>query len=518
MIAVYEQPANPHRSPLWSGVTRGMLAYCLCLLIAAQGQADVLGVLAERDEASAKNVSGSEQLLLLLAPLLNSAGIDVLSNLNNRSLARGRVDRPRLGELADLKRSAFPETDELLALEQGFVNTQLSGIALLGPVADNAVTQYDSSAGFLSAWLSANDAQRFFVTIASADANHGRAIAAAAEQAGLRVLIPDVATVQSPDDTLIGRFFATSRHRLSLDSEAARDYDGALPDLAWLGARLRRNSESIFRDRRAQDNNRVVRSEPAVFTKESLGDEFSESTIREIVVPGGVALGETAALNESVSSVEFVAGEIRLLGPEQEVLHLPDIEAGLAKSLYDFAQRSLSLGSDSIVDIDADGRVRISAALRDTEAGYELMHADTVPFNYVSNLPVTKSVVIDNLVAWYRNSSESSTLSFTTEFEVRFLSADNLRLAQTRAALAYEYEQGDDEIEFLRSWGRDANRLRENLDYAGLGKEVAIIAKYAGWVGLWRRLLEDDTRFINGRYEFMKVDKTGRVTPSRYNP
>lgn len=518
MIAVYEKPGKYCRSPLCTGLVRGLLVFCFCLLIAVKGQAEVLGVLAGSNEASARKVTVSEQLLLVLAPQLNTAGIDVLSNLNNRSLARGRLDRPRLGELADLKQSAFPGTDELLALESGFVNAELSGIALLGPATDSAESQQDSPAGFLSAWLSANDTRRFFVTIASADSDYGRAIATAAEQAGWRVFIPDVASVQSPDDTLIGRLFATSRHRLSLDSETARDYDGVLPDLAWLGERLRRNSESIFRDSGTRDNNRLARSEPAVFTKESLGDESSESTIREIIVPGGVALGETAVLNESVSSVEFVAGELRLLGLEQEVLHLPAIEAGLAKSLYDFAQRSLSLGSDSIVDIDADGRVRISAALRDTEAGFELMHADTVPFSYVSNLPVTKSVVIDNLVAWYRNSPEDSELNFATEFEVRFLSADNMRLAQTRAALAYEYEQGAEEITFVRSWGRDANRLRENLDYAGLGKEVAIIAKYAGWIGLWRKLLEDDVRFIDGRYEFMKIDKTGRVTPSRYNP
>jgi hypothetical protein len=126
--------------------------------------------------------------------------------------------------------------------------------------------------------------------------------------------------------------------------------------------------------------------------------------------------------------------------------------------------------------------------------------------------------MIDTDVAWFRAESNPAELDFTTEFEVRFLSADNMRLAQTRAAIVYEYDGSVGATELVRTWGRDASRLRENFDFSGLGNEVQVVARYAGWIGLWRHLLEEDVPFIEGRYEFMKVDKLGAETPSRYRP
>ena len=141
--------------------------------------------------------------------------------------------------------------------------------------------------------------------------------------------------------------------------------------------------------------------------------------------------------------------------------------------------------------------------------------ADTLPFDYVPNLPVTKSVVIDIGVEWFAN-ADSDVLAFETDYEVRFLSANNMRLAQTRVALAYQYESLSDSSAYTESWGRDFQRLRDNLDYSGLGSSMVGIANYAGWVGLLRKLREDQVPFLHGRYEFMKVDKSGRDTPSRY--
>jgi hypothetical protein len=42
------------------------------------------------------------------------------------------------------------------------------------------------------------------------------------------------------------------------------------------------------------------------------------------------------------------------------------------------------------------------------------------------------------------------------------------------------------------------------------------VAAYAGWVGLFRHLHEEKVSFLLGRYEFMKIDKSGLKTPSRY--
>lgn len=183
------------------------------------------------------------------------------------------------------------------------------------------------------------------------------------------------------------------------------------------------------------------------------------------------------------------------------------------KALFDFVERSESIHSDSTVDIDEQGRVSLSSALRDTDVGYNIMHADTQPFDYVRNLPVIKSVMIDIGVHWFE---QSQSLRFETDYELRFLSANNMRFAQTTVALEYKYDSVSAESEYQDAWGRDVGRLHENLDYAGLGQSMAEVANYAGWIGLFRKLHEDRVPFLHGRYEFMKINKLGRNTPSRY--
>jgi len=130
-------------------------------------------------------------------------------------------------------------------------------------------------------------------------------------------------------------------------------------------------------------------------------------------------------------------------------------------------------------------------------------------------LPVTKSLVIDIAVDWLVADSGNS-LDFETGYEIRFLSANNVRIAQTRAALQYEYESASETASFQDSWGSYVGRLSDNLDYFGLGGSVAGVAKYAGWIALFRKLRDDEVPFVRGRYEFMKIDKTGRNTPSHY--
>jgi len=207
-------------------------------------------------------------------------------------------------------------------------------------------------------------------------------------------------------------------------------------------------------------------------------------------------------------------GVITLIGTTGERFALPQIDSATLRALFDFVERSEAIRSDAIVDIDAEGRVKISSALRDTDPGFDIVHADTLPFEYVPNLSVTKSVVIDTSVDWFRGQNE--TLAFQTGFEVRFLSADNMRIAQTRVALQYQYDSQSGEISYLDSWGRDTGRLRDNLDYVGLGEGMQTIASYAGWIGLLRKMHEEQVPFLQGRYEFLKLDKSGRDTPARY--
>jgi hypothetical protein len=453
----------------------------------------------------------ADPLLGPLAALLDRQGIDVIANLNDRAQARRRPRQPRLGRFPDLPFRQFPGSLELLQFERGFAADELTGLALLGKDAAAGET-INSPREFISAWLRAADVDRVFVSLVVADLGVAKnLVEAAADSAWQPLLLSNSMPVETA-----GTLFSTAAQRLAIDSSAARDYLGELPDLAWLGERVRRNSESIFSDPGNRDDRRQARQEPAVFVKETLGDEFSESTIREIVVPGGVALGETARLSQAIAEARFVDEALTLVGDDGTIWPLPGIEPAVLKSLFDFVERSLAIGSDAIVDIDAERRVSLNAALKDTDPGYEIMHADTLPFEFVSNLRVTKSVIVDTGVEWFAAGGDGQQLVFESRFEVRFLSADNMRIAQTRAALQYKYDSRTQQPEYYDAWGRDVPRLRENLDYAGLGKGVEPVARYAGWIALWRKLHEDEVQFTEGRYQFMKLNKSGQETPGRY--
>ena len=155
--------------------------------------------------------------------------------------------------------------------------------------------------------------------------------------------------------------------------------------------------------------------------------------------------------------------------------------------------------------------------LRDTDVGYAMLFADTLPFDHLDYLPVTKSVIIDTDVSWNRSGIENSLLQeFQTGFDVRFLSADSMRIAQTRLALEYEYDSASGAVRHDGNWGRYGSRLRESTDVDGLGMGLADLARHAGWVALFRRLEQDSVPFLKGRYQFMKIDKAGRETPRRF--
>jgi len=255
-------------------------------------------------------------------------------------------------------------------------------------------------------------------------------------------------------------------------------------------------------------------TEPANCLNEFLGDEFTQSTIREVIVPGGAALGETAKVGFEISALEFDGQGLLVVDLQNKRWRLPTQDVSITKSLFDFVQRSTQLRSGAVVDIDGEGRVRISSSIRDTDVGYEIMQADTQPFKFVRNLNVSKSVVIDTFVSW--KTLSSADLSFSAEYEVRFLSADNMRIAQTKAALDYAYDSIEQASRYTQAWGSDAGRLNESLDTAGLGNSLNKVAEYSGWVALLRTIKETDINFLKGRYQFMKIDSSGRSTPAGY--
>ncbi len=442
-----------------------------------------------------------DPLLARLAGALEARGVDVAPNLNDRRLAGARIERPRLGRFPDLPGGAMPDSGEIGFWEAAFAAGEIGGIAVLGGGGA------PDGPAFLRRWLDAPAADRIFLTHHRGDDDSAGAVAAAARAEGFAAR-----RLSEPGELpLAGELYATAAQRLALDSREARRLDSPVTEIDWLGRRVRRGSDSLFRDGARR---RPARDEPAAFLKETLGDEFSASTIREIVVPGGVALGETARLPFEAAEARFDGRALTLVDRDGGRWSLPPIEPAELKTLFDFVERSEATASDAMVDIDGERRVRISAALRDTDAGRAVLEADTAPFEHVRSLPVVKSVIVDEGVRWTERGP--GRLGFAADYEVRFLTADNMRIAQTFAALEYRYDSGTGEALWEGNWGPGTVRLRENLDYAGLGRDTAPVADYAGWVGLLRRLREDGARFLHGRYEFMKIDKTGRRTPARH--
>jgi len=468
------------------------IAVMLCSLLASADSLDE-GVL-------------QDSFLQELSAALGSYDIDVSSNLNSRAVVRQKIRRPRLGRFPDLPMDSLASSEEILNWETAYSDSQIGGIAIL--IDTDAVEAPDT---FTERWLNSSSDRRVIVTFIADDLSAAENVASVANAYGHSIEL----VFGSDSAAHAGELYATAAQRLALDSQGARKLRTDVTELEYLGERVRRRSNSLFSDDGNRGNRALARREPPVFLKESLGDEFNQSTIEEIVVPGGVALGEVARLDFVPAELRFLNGELQLFDEAGVPWTLPALELPKQKALFDFVARSEAIGSDSIVDLDADGRVKISSALRDTDVGYGIMHADTQPFEFVPNLPVTKSVIIDIAADW-RQVAPNEPLQFRADFEVRFLSADNMRIAQTRAALEYEYESVEEIPTYLDSWGRYVNRLDENLDYSGLGESMAEVASYAGWAGLFRRIVEDEVRFLHGRYDFMKIDKTGRQTPGRY--
>ena len=460
-------------------------------------------------QAGALDMSANQDpFLRIITEALDVYAIDVAHNLNSRDVVKQRLERVRLGRFPDLPLNRLPDSDEIRNWETEYQSSNIGGIAILGP-ADNQ-TPEDASR-FMQMWLDAPSEDRLFVTFHVEDQQAAARVQQVVDAYGFNTLFFFASKLPAN----AGNYYATAAQRLGLDSSGARRYRSEVTEIAYLGESVRRNSESLFREESNRDDSSLARLEPSVFLKETLGDEFNQSTIREIVVPGGVALGETASLAIDAVALIYSDSHLSLTDSGGISWALPSMEPKSLKALFDFVQRSEAINSDAIVDIDADGRVRISSALRDTDIGFQIMHADTKPFEFVTNLSVTKSVIIDVRVAWFPSENETL-LQFETSYEVRFLSADNMRIAQTRAALQYGYQSATASSTFGESWGRESRRLDDNIDYAGLGNSVAEVANYAGWVGLFRKIEGDQIPFLHGRYEFMKIDKTGRNTPIRY--
>ena len=469
---------------------------CLCLTAAVTAQSSL--------SAAAAGSEFEDPFLQAVALALSVYELDVVANLNDRDLVRQRIRRPRVGRFPDLPTGALPGSEEIRVWESEYDAAQIGGLVILSKPDVDDLSGLDD---YVEAWLGAPAEARIFVSFYREDLSWAQKIEAVATAYDYHVK-----TFFGGNVLPAARLYATAAQRLAIDTQAARRYRTDVTELTYLGKRVRRKTNSLFK---ANGDRALTRNEPPVFLKETLGDEFNRSTIREIIVPGGVALGETATLPFAIAAMVYSAGSIHLVDDSGRNWQLPAVESKTLKALFDFNVRADSIHSDSIVDIDAEGRVRISSALRDTDAGYEIMHADTQPFEYVSNLSVSKSVMIDIGVDWFVAQANRS-LEFETDYEIRFLSANNVRIAQTRLALAYEYESVSGATTYQDSWGPYINRLSDSLDYSSLGSSMAPVANYAGWIGLFRKLQEEDVPFMRGRYEFMKIDKTGRATPARY--
>jgi len=448
--------------------------------------------------------SAAESPLSELDDSLDAAGVDVAFNLNRRHVAGVSPRRPRIGALADLPPLHLPMTPELLAWEAAFAQGEIQLLAFL----PSDQTTVDGFADFYQQWLDAPAAQRHILSYHHSDTVVASLLRDLLQEGHAALLMATNAGDFEAEQG--GRLYATAGRRWVVDSVAARDTELEIPEFTLLGEALQRDSDSaIDSDSRAQ--RRLASSEPAVFLKESLGDEFEASTIPEIIVPGGIAFGENAVFQTGTPELMFDTDRLWIaLGSDRLALPLEDLKTW--KAAFDFAGRSGLIDSDAIVDIDERGRVRLSSTLKDTDLGGAMVRIDLEPFNYVTRLDVLKSVIIDTRV---RFDLVEDAVQFETEYEVRFLQSDRLRIARTQAALVYLYDSASGAVSFEDAWGPEAFRLEGRTDYDGLGASTAEAARYAAWIALFRNVHENAMEFTHGRYEFIKLDKAGRSTPTR---
>lgn len=449
--------------------------------------------------------SAEEAPLSAMTEALDVAGVDVAFNLNRRQVAGVTPRRPRIGALADLPPLQFPMTPELLAWEAAFAHGEIGALVFM-PSADHSGDDFEV---FYKQWLAAPAEERFLLSYHSSDASVA-GIVSELLRANHAVLQLSVLNNRSLDPEAGGRLFATAGRRLVVDSVSARDLELEIPEFALLGQALRRDSESAI-DPDSRPQRRLASAEPAVFLKESLGDEFEASTIPEIIVPGGIAFGENAVFESHNTELVFAESQLWIVQDARR-LALPIEDLKTWKAGFDFAARSQQIDSDAIVDIDARGRVRLSSTLKDTDLGGAMARIDMEPFKYVTRLDVLKSVIVDTEV---RFDAMDGAMQFATAYEVRFLQSDRLRIARTQAALVYQYESTSGAVTFEDSWGPEAFRLEGRTDYDGLGQATAEAARYAAWIALFRNVHENAVEFTHGRYEFLKLDKAGRSTPTR---
>ncbi len=456
--------------------------------------------------------SPAQPTLAQLSGALDALQIDVAYNLNLNELARALPARPRVGILADIPALTMPLSPELGLWEDAFQASEIGAIAFLS-ASNTGNGSYDN---FYAAWLAASLEERHMLTYAAADQGTADAIAQAL---AVQFKVYHVTPQSHLDDGLSqtvsaqesgGRLFATVGQRWVVDSSVAREYRSELPEFLYLGESLRRNSDSVLNPESRQQR-RLASAEPTVFLKESLGDEFEASTIPEIIVPGGIALGEDTVF-ENGSALAFAQDMLWLVENEGESRALPSEATAIWKAAFDFAARSNAIASDAIVDIDERGRVKISTALEDTDLGFHMVRIDTEPFNYVTRLDVRKSVIVDSKVEFL---ATTRGMDFKSEYEVRFLQSDRMRIARTQAAIVYRYQSEIDSTMHIDSWGPDAFKLEGRTDFDGLGQSTANVARYAAWIALFRAVHDQELDFSRGRYEFLKIDKAGRATPSR---
>ncbi len=456
----------------------------------------------------------------------HAADMSVARNLNHPGMVRGQINQQRLGAVVDVPAWKQIDSSELLQWETSYAQGLIGAIVLIG----NQAERDNSSDAFpdprfaepayeelWANWLRADLSQRAFISFAAGDADAAERLFQQLQKSFPVLYFPPQSIMDAvgkdADPQAAARFYATTTHRWLIDSDNARSYSGEIQEFNLLGVAMRGDSNSTQgRPDRAQ--RRITASEPEIFRKISLGNEFEASTIPEIIVPGGIAFGETAVFEEDVTTLHFVDDRLFVEDRDGSRWLLPEEDIANLKAWLDFAVRAERIGSDAVVDIDERGRVKLSVALRDTDAGYEMMVADTQPFRYIRYLPADKSIVIDNAVAFYQDSDQN--MQFRTDYEIRYLRADRQRLAQTRVALQFRYDGATRQSDYLDDWGTDVNRLRADSDYAALGENTADAARYAAWAALFRLVVGQSLDFTDGRYEFMKTIKTGTSTPARF--
>jgi hypothetical protein len=254
----------------------------------------------------------------------------------------------------------------------------------------------------------------------------------------------------------------------------------------------------------------AAKSVPAGIRRESL-DPVGEAELAFEAVPGGIVFGRVATSANDWSGARLAYDAARGLfvttGSGVDVA-LPPAEPSLLAAVLAFTSKDAS--GEWLVDIGADGEVRLAPELTDSAAGLVAVRADLLPQFYLPMAVGSKSVIVDRDVRFALDPSGTS-VRFEADLEIRFYRPEfrpgDEDVAERVGTIALDCSAADGRPRLSAPEGRGLSLIAERLPDA---------AQLAGWVGFFRWAAANELDGLDAVRVALAADESPRVrTPRR---